>query len=251
MPDAVDLLAADGLFVTRDGLPILRDVGLHVAAGEAVAVLGGNGSGKSTLIRTLVGLIPHQAGSVELFGTPLADFHDWARVGYVPQHSALNVTNATVREIVSSGRLAHRKPFQWLGAEDRTAVADALHLVELSDRARWPFAKLSGGQKQRALIARALATQPDLLIMDEPFAGVDLHSQDGLAALLDRLRAAGLGFAVVLHEVGPMAGVLDRFVTLCDGRLVDDHTHTAHDCDPDPIEDSGVGLVEPISGGIR
>lgn len=249
MAEPRDLLVADGLYVSRDGLPILRDVSLRVSAGEAVAVLGGNGSGKSTLIRTVVGLIPHQKGTVSLLGTPLEQFRDWARVGYVPQHSALNVTNATVKEIVTSGRLSHRRPFQWFSGADKAAVASALELVELSDRARWPFTKLSGGQKQRTLIARALAAEPDLLIMDEPFAGVDLHSQAELAALLGRLRANGLGLAVVLHEIGPMADVVDRFVTLCDGRVVDDHLHTAHDCDPTVDDASTVGLNDPLSSG--
>ncbi|HMQ64871.1 MAG TPA: ABC transporter ATP-binding protein [Arachnia sp.] len=247
---ASDLVDAEGVYVSLDGMPILRDVDVRVAPGEAVALLGGNGSGKSTLIRTLLGLIPHQEGRISLLGEPLAQFHDWRRVGYVPQTSAINVANATVREIVSSGRLAHRHPFRWATAEDRAAMADALEQVGLAGRAQWPFAALSGGQKQRVLIARALATRPDLMVMDEPLAGVDLHSQAGLAQLLGGLRDAGLGLLVVLHERGPMGDVLDRTVTLCDGRVVpDEHTHAAEECGP-PAEPSAVGLVDPIAGVI-
>jgi zinc transport system ATP-binding protein len=129
-------------------------------------------------------------------------------------------------------------------------MADALEQVGLAGRAQWPFAALSGGQKQRVLIARALATRPDLLVMDEPLAGVDLHSQAGLAQLLGGLRDGGLGLLVVLHERGPMGDVLDRTITLCDGRVVtDEHAHAADDCLP-PAEPSAVGLVDPIAGAI-
>ncbi len=243
------LLAADSLYVSLDGMPILRDVSLHVAASEAVAVLGGNGSGKTTLIRATTGLVPHQEGSVELFGLPIGQFHDWQRLGYVPQHAAMNVSHATVREVVSSGRLSHLKPFQPRRSSDRKAIAEALEQVGLGDRAHWPFRTLSGGQKQRALIARALASKPELLVMDEPFAGVDLHSQGGLSQLLADLRDQGLGLAIVLHELGALAEVLDRSITLCDGRMVDDeHSVGATlDCAP-TTEPSLVGLEHPLAG---
>lgn len=245
------LLDAQRIYVSLGGLPILRDVSLQVGAGEAIAILGGNGSGKTTTIRAVLGLTPIQEGSVKLFGTELNSFHEWDRVGYVPQHSTLNVSNATVREIVSSGRLSHRKVFQFLTQEDRLQVTRALELVGLSDRARWPFTNLSGGQKQRVLIARALASEPELLIMDEPLAGVDLHSQEGLAQLLGELRDDGLGLAIVLHEQGPLAGVLDRWVTLCDGRVVTSEVHGATDCAPFTRDSSTLGLRDPFAGSRR
>lgn len=243
------LLSADSLYVSLGGMPILRDVSLHVGASEAVAVLGGNGSGKTTLIRAAVGLVPHQKGSVELFGTPISKFHDQQRLGYVPQHAAMHVQHATVGEVVASGRLSHMKPFQPRGRADREAIREALDQVNLTDRAKWPFHTLSGGQKQRALIARALASRPELLVMDEPFAGVDLHSQSGLAQLLGDLRAQGLGMAIVLHELGAMESVLDRSITLCDGRMVDDeHSPGAtFDCLPDTAP-SAIGLRHPLTG---
>lgn len=243
------LLVADSLYVALGGMPILRDVSLTVGPSEAVAVLGGNGSGKTTLIRTVTGLVPHQKGTVELFGTPIARLHDWHRLGYVPQHAAMHVTHATVGEVVSSGRLSHLKPFQPKRRSDRSAIRNALDQVGLADRSRWPFRTLSGGQKQRALIARALASQPELLLMDEPFAGVDLHSQVGLAQLLAQLRDDGLGMAVVLHELGAMKDVLDRSITLCDGRMVDeDHpADAAPDCQPE-LDASLVGLEHPLAG---
>lgn len=244
---AADPLDARGLYVSLDGMPILRDISIRVGSGEAVALLGGNGSGKSTLVKTLLGLIAYQEGAVELFGQPLGGFTDWWRVGYVPQHSAITVPNATVREVAASGRLAHRKPFQWLGRADKLARDEALEVVGLADRAHWPFGALSGGQKQRVLIARALSSHPELLVMDEPLAGVDLHSQAGLAHLLGRLRDDGMALLVVLHELGPMAPVLSRSVTLCDGRVVEDEHPYSHDCAPDEVDSSSFGITDPIS----
>ena len=238
VPDAETLVTAEGIHVFLGGLPILKDVSLRVHAREAVAILGPNGSGKTTLLRTLVALTPFQQGSLELFGTPIRWFRDWHRIGYVPQHATLNVQNAPVREVVTSGRLAHRGAFRWFTRTDRAIVAEALDRVGLADRARWPFAPLSGGQKQRVLIARALATRPDLLVMDEPLAGVDLEGQAVLTRLLGELRDDGLGVAVVLHELEPMAGVLDRTIRLRDGRVVtcaDDVARTPQPRPDDPV----------------
>ena len=220
VPEGEALVTAEGIHVFLGGLPILRDINLRIRAREAVAIVGPNGSGKTTLLRTLVALTPFQQGSLELFGTPLRRFRDWHRVGYVPQHATLNVQNATVREVVTSGRLAHRGAFRWFTRADRAIVAEALERVGLADRARWPFAPLSGGQKQRVLIARALATRPDLLVMDEPLAGVDLEGQTVLARLLGEFRDDGLGVVLVLHELETMAGVLDRIVQLRDGQVM-------------------------------
>lgn len=220
VPEAEALVTAEGIHVFLGGLPILKDVSLRIRAREAVAILGPNGSGKTTLLRTLVALTPFQQGSLELFGTPIRRFRDWHRIGYVPQHATLNVQNATVREVVTSGRLAHRGAFRWFTRTDRAIVAEALERVGMADRARWPFAPLSGGQKQRVLIARALAARPDLLIMDEPLAGVDLEGQTILARLLGELRDDGLGVVLVLHELETMAGVLDRIIRLRNGQVV-------------------------------
>ncbi|RRD07416.1 ATP-binding cassette domain-containing protein [Arachnia propionica] len=240
-------MTAEGLYVALGGLPILRDVGIHVDAGEAVAILGPNGSGKTTLLRTLVGLNSFQQGRLTLFETPVQRFRQWHRVGYVPQHSSLQVHNATVHEVVLMGRLAHHRPFGWFSRKDREIVQEALSTVGLADRAGWPFAPLSGGQKQRVLIARALATQPELLVMDEPLAGVDLDSQASLATLLGSLRDQGLGLAVVLHETTTMVEVLDREIRMCDGRVV---THTDPPSpSPTPVRPgSPIGLEDPLGG---
>ncbi|MGW1132625.1 metal ABC transporter ATP-binding protein [Streptomyces griseoluteus] len=204
------------------GRPVLRGIDLSVRPGEVVALLGANGSGKSTAVRTAIAQVPATSGAVELFGTPLRSFRDWARVGYVPQRtSAAGGVPATVSEIVSSGRLA-RTRFGFFRKADREAVERALELVGMADRAGDSVTALSGGQHQRVLIARALVSEPELLIMDEPMAGVDLASQEVLAATLREQVATGATVLLVLHELGPLEPLIDRAVVLRDGCVLHD-----------------------------
>ena len=200
---------------------MLRQVNLDVSEGEVVALLGANGSGKSTLIRAAIGLVPLDAGEVELFGTPLSRFRAWHRLGYVPQHSrAVAGVPATVQEVVMSGRLSRRPLVGLARRADHDAVAGAVSRVGLLDRLRSPLAELSGGQQQRALIARALAGDADLLVMDEPTSGVDHDNQESLAALLGGLVNDGASILLVAHELGPMRDLVDRVVVLDDGLVV-------------------------------
>jgi zinc transport system ATP-binding protein len=199
------------------GRPVLHGVDLAVARGEVVALLGANGSGKSTAVRAVIGQVRLASGTWELFGTPGARFRQWARVGYVPQRTtAAGGVPATVREVVSSGRLA-RTRLRPPSRADRAAVDRAIGLVGLADRARDSVDALSGGQHQRVLIARALAAEPELLIMDEPMAGVDLASQDVLADTLREQVAAGTTVLLVLHELGALEPLIDRAVVLREG----------------------------------
>ncbi|MFJ4921849.1 metal ABC transporter ATP-binding protein [Streptomyces sp. NPDC088725] len=208
--------------------PVLRGLDLTVRRGEVVALLGANGSGKSTAVRSVIGQVPLSGGEISLFSTPLRRFRDWARVGYVPQRTtAASGVPATVREVVSSGRLSRRK-LRRPGKADREAVQRAIELVGLADRARDSVGALSGGQHQRVLIARALAAAPELLIMDEPMAGVDLASQEILAATLRDQVAAGTTVLLVLHELGPLEPLIDRTVVLRDGGVVYDGPPVAH-----------------------
>ena len=219
-PAAVD---AVDLTVAFNGRSTLRQVSVRVAQGEVVALLGANGSGKSTLVRTLVGLVPAQAGEIALYGTPLARFKDWHRIGYVPQRiTAVSAVPATVREVVSSGRLARRGLGRPLTQTDHKAVGAALHTVGLGTRAGDSVGTLSGGQQQRVLIARALAGEPDLLVLDEPLAGVDLTTQRLLAETLRRLVSDGTTILLVAHELGPLNGLIGRTVVLRHGSVVHD-----------------------------
>ncbi|MGC3955505.1 MAG: ATP-binding cassette domain-containing protein [Propionicimonas sp.] len=220
-------IRAAGLGVLLGGVPIVRDVDLEIGQGEAVAILGNNGSGKTTLMRALIGLIPHR-GEIELFGTRLAEFRDWNRLGYVPQRSGIMVQQATAREVVASGRLGHRRPFWPESAADKQAISHALAAVDLTDRARDRFVRLSGGQQQRVLIARALASGARLMLWDEPLAGVDHVTQNLLADVARRLVADGVTVVMVLHELGPFADVIDRAIFIQDGRVVPHRPDAGH-----------------------
>ncbi|MFB6833761.1 metal ABC transporter ATP-binding protein [Streptomyces hydrogenans] len=216
------VISVRGATAALGARPVLRGVDLTVGRGEVVALLGANGSGKSTAVRAVIGQVPLTGGTIELFGTPRKRFRHWARVGYVPQRTtAAAGVPATIREVVSSGRLARRR-FGWTTRADRDAVERAIALVGLADRAKDSVSALSGGQHQRVLIARALASEPELLIMDEPMAGVDLASQEILAATLREQVAGGTSVLLVLHELGPLEPLIDRAVVLRDGCVVHD-----------------------------
>lgn len=214
--------AAD-VAVSISGRPVLRGIDLVVHEGEFIALMGANGSGKSTLVRAMTGLRPLAAGQVRLFGTPLEDFRQRERIGYVPQRAtATGGVPASVREVVASGRLTRRPMLRPAGRADRRAVDDALEVVGLADRAGEGVATLSGGQQQRVLIARALAGEPELFFLDEPTAGVDLPNQQALADALGILSARGATVVLVAHELGPMAPLVDRAIVMRDGRITYD-----------------------------
>lgn len=202
---------------------VVRDIDLSIGSGEAVAVLGSNGSGKTTLARGLLGLARVLGGHVEVLGAPVGGLREPGRVGYVPQrHTVSGAVPATVREVVGVGRLARLGLLRRLGRADRAAVGEAVAAVGLADRLDDPVASLSGGQQRRVLVARALAAEPELLIMDEPTAGVDAANQEALAAVLARISATGTTLVVVTHETAPLAGVLRRAVVVDHGRIAHD-----------------------------
>ena len=244
-----------GAAVSLGGRPIVRDVDLTIERGEVVAVLGANGSGKSTLVKAMVGLHPLSHGQVSLFGTPLGGFRAWQRLGYVPQRSTIaQGIPSTVAEVVASGRLSRRRPFVPAGRADREAVARALETVGLTARARHTVSTLSGGQQQRVLIARTLAGEPDLLVLDEPNAGVDLANQEAIADTLATLITAGATVVVVLHELGPFADLIHRAVVLRDGRAVYDGPPghpAAHTHEHDPAHHHGSAVAPMLRPQVR
>jgi zinc transport system ATP-binding protein len=209
--------------VVLSGRPILRGIDLRVDPGEVVAVLGANGSGKSTLVRAMLGLAPLRSGTVELFGAPLERFREWRRIGFVPQRTTASTgVPASVGEVVAAGRLAHRRPLQPMRRADKEAVRRALDAVGIADRVRSRVSTLSGGQQQRVLIARALAGEPELLVLDEPTAGVDLASQEVFAEVLTELTGRGTTVLLVAHEMGPLESLIRRTVVMHDGRVAYD-----------------------------
>jgi zinc transport system ATP-binding protein len=203
----------DVSFAYRGGPPALEGVSLSVEQGAFVGIAGPNGGGKTTLLRLALGLERPATGRVLVFGRPPGT-RGTPRIGYLAQRAQLaSGTPVTVRELVEAGRLAVRGPFGPLRAPDRAAVAQAIERVGLGDRADAPLRTLSGGMQQRAFIAKALATEPALLALDEPTTGVDAESQESLAVLLAELRSElGVTILYVSHEFGAVEHVVSRLV---------------------------------------
>ncbi|MGF9662401.1 metal ABC transporter ATP-binding protein [Arthrobacter crystallopoietes] len=212
-------VAVRGLRVELGGSAVLDGINLSIRRGETVAVLGSNGSGKSTLVKSLLGLVPPASGRVEVFGA--AGRLPWRRIGYVPQRmGASSGVPATAAEVVAAGLLDHRRlrPGRWAGRRS----LEALEQVGLRDRAAESVQVFSGGQQQRVLIARALVREPDLLILDEPLAGMDRESREALARTLAALQARGTAVLLVLHDLGELAALIRRAVVLTEGRIAYD-----------------------------
>lgn len=188
---------------------VLDRVTLDVAPGEYVGLIGPNGSGKTTLLKLLLGLLPMpRTGTALLFGRPVQEFRDWWRIGYVAQKAASfnSAFPATVEEVVITGRAARRGLFRRYTGEDRQAVSSALDRVGLLPLGGRLIGRLSGGQQQRVFIARALVSNPDLLILDEPTVGVDVQAEQQFYQLIRDLREQmGLTVVLVSHDVGAVA----------------------------------------------
>jgi len=201
-------------FGYRPGQRVLENVSLSLGEGEFVAVAGPNGGGKTTLMRILLGLERPSAGSALLYEEPAHRFSHRRALGYLAQRSQVGGdAPATVREVVSAGRLASGRLVGRLRREDRERVAEAIGRVGLTAVADAPLRTLSGGMQQRTFIAKALAGEPSLLVLDEPTTGVDAESQESLAELLATLhRELGVTIVYVSHEFGAVEHHVERLV---------------------------------------
>ena len=220
---AVTIELRDVTFGYAPGRPVLEHVDLVVGDGEFVAVAGPNGGGKTTLLRLALGLEQPDSGTALLFGDQASRCSRRHEIGYVAQRTSLGgEAPATVREVVAAGRLAAGGLLGPLRQADRALVDEAVARVGLAARSRSPLRTLSGGMQQRAFIAKALAAQPSLLVLDEPTTGVDVASQESLAALLDELhRELGVTIVYVSHEFGAVESFVERLVLVRGGILFD------------------------------
>jgi zinc transport system ATP-binding protein len=221
MPLAVELRGVS--FAYPGGQPVLRDVDLAVSPGEFVAIAGPNGGGKTTLLRITLGLERPSSGETKLFGEPASSFSRRETLGYLAQRSQLNIeAPATVREVVAAGRLAAGGLIGPLRRRERAIVDESIERVGLTALASRPLRQLSGGQQQRAFIAKALAGEPSLLVLDEPTAGVDAPAQEALAGLLARLhQELGVTILYVSHEFGAVEHHVQRLVLVRGGIVFD------------------------------
>ncbi len=199
------------------GVDILSQISLEIFHGEYIAIIGPNGGGKTTLIRMLLGLEKPSSGEVRLFGKKLKNFKEWYKIGFVPQRASLVDENfpATVEDIVKMGRIANRGIFAGFSNEDAKIVEDAMFKMDIVDLKEKMVGTLSGGQSQRVMIARALASNPEILILDEPNTGVDMVSQQRFYKLLAKLnKEEKITIVFITHDIGVIADDIGRLFTI-------------------------------------
>lgn len=210
----MSLLDIRDVTVTYGDVQALRGARLAVDAGSVCGLVGMNGSGKSTLFKAVMGVAP-ASGSVTIDGMAPKAARKAGVVSYVPQREDIDFSfPVSVRDVVAQGRYGRLGFTRRLRAEDRAAVDEALERVELTDLAHRQIGNLSGGQRKRAFVARGLAQGAKLLLLDEPFAGVDKRSETMLVALLRELRDAGAGILVSTHDLANLADLADTAVLL-------------------------------------
>jgi len=187
---------------------VLEDISFALHKGDYLGIIGPNGGGKTTLLKIMLGLLKPTSGTIKLFGHDIDKFKDWSKIGYVPQKVAYFDNNfpATVEEVVAMGRFAKRGLFHLPTRGDQKKVHDALEQVDMVQYRQKQVGDLSGGQQQRVFIARALATEPEVIFLDEPTVGVDVKTQEQFYELLKKLnKTLDLTLVLVSHELDVVA----------------------------------------------
>ncbi len=210
------IIELDHVDVAFQDVLVLDDVCLRVAAGSFLAVIGPNGAGKTTLLQVILGLVRPAGGDVRVFGKSTSELDgERRRIGYVPQIMSVDINfPVSVGEVVLMGRYGRMGLFRRPSAADREAAGKAMKRVGIADLADRPIRRLSGGQRQRAFLARALANEPDLLLLDEPTTGVDAASTESLYELLRDLHTDGITMLVVSHDVGVVASYVEGVICI-------------------------------------
>jgi ABC-type Mn2+/Zn2+ transport system ATPase subunit len=204
------------------GPSVLDSVSFTVQPGERVAIVGPNGAGKSTLFKVIVGLMPHRSGDVRVHGHSHRA-GDCPSIGYVPQRESVDWRfPLSVLDVVVTGTIREVGWLRWPGRRQRQAGLEALAQVGLAELAGRPIADLSGGQQQRVFIARALAQQADVLLLDEPFGGVDVEAREAVFAILDDLRRRDVTVLLSTHDLEMATSRFDRLVLLNRRLIADD-----------------------------
>lgn len=209
------VISLQNVWVRYNNNVILEDVSLSVNEGEIVSIVGPNGSGKSTLLRTMMGFKEPYRGTVTVLGRP-PQKAPRGSIGYLPQKSAVDFTMpVNVFDVVAMARYAGKSMFERLTGQDRERISEVLRQVEMADKTGHHFGSLSEGQKQRVMIARALAVQPKILLLDEPSTGLDALAQDNFYQMLLSLRTSlNLAIVMVSHDIGTVSSIVDRLACL-------------------------------------
>ena len=210
MPAAVTV---QDLSVAYDRKRVLSNIFLEIDQGHRYGILGPNGSGKSTLLKSILGLIDDYTGRIEVLGRPVEEVR--RRVVYVPQRSEIDFTfPATVRDVVLMGRFPHKRVFQRMNEEDHRLAEEAMTELGILNLQHRQIGELSGGQQQRTFLARALTQQADILLLDEPFVGVDIPTEEKIIEVLRRLSTTGKTLLVVHHDLQAVPEYFDHVVLL-------------------------------------
>lgn len=217
-----------------NGQKILEHISFAILPGDYCAIIGPNGGGKTTLIRLLLGLEKPTKGEVKLFGQPLNRFKRWHKIGYVPQRASQLDQNfpATVLEVVKMGRTANKGLFARTTQADRDAIEEAMLKMNVAHLREKLIGELSGGQRQRVMIARALASKPEVLILDEPNTGVDVVSQQRFYKLLKELNdKEKMTIVFITHDIGVIADDIGRLFTVNQNLLTCNNPKEAISCE--------------------
>lgn len=191
----------------------LDQVSVSINAGKITGIIGPNGSGKSTFLKSILGIIPAKSGTVTFFGSSLEQYR--SKIAYVPQRESIDWDfPITVEEVVAMGRIRLKKWWSRTTLADKELVKETLKKVQLSEFSTRQIGQLSGGQQQRVFLARALAQEAELIIMDEPFVGIDMASQESILAIVQKLRDSGKTVVIVHHDLSVVARYFDDVVLL-------------------------------------
>jgi manganese transport system ATP-binding protein len=222
-PQVTPALSISGVSVYYGEVHALEDVNITIAPGRICGLIGMNGSGKSTLFKTIMGLVRPDSGTVAISGGTPAQARKKGLVSYVPQSEDVDWSfPVSVRDVAMTGRYGHQNFIRRASRADKEAVAHALEQVELTELADRQIGRLSGGQRKRAFVARGIAQEADVLLLDEPFAGVDKKSEATIITLLTKLAAEGKTILVSTHDLGSLGTFCDEAVLLNKTVLVQD-----------------------------
>lgn len=236
-----------GINFEYDGMSVLEDINLVIERGDFLGIIGPNGSGKTTLLKIMLGIIKTKQGTIKLFGEDIRSFKDWHRIGYVPQHAINFDVNfpASVFEVVSMGRFSKKGLLRKLGEKDIQIINEALEIVGLKEYKDKRAGELSGGEKQRVFIARALASEPELLILDEPTAGVDVRVQKEFYDFLEKLnKERKITLVLVTHDIGTITSRVGKLA--CMNKKLFPECHPEEFFEGIPIE--GMKVVHHLHG---
>ena len=215
----------EGLEMAYHGHVVLESLSVDLPRGELIGIIGPNGSGKTTLLKGILGLISKQKGTVLFFQKPIDAVRN--QIAYVPQRESVDWDfPASVYDVVAMGRLNPKKMWQRLSAQDKQIISDSISQVGLESLVHRQIGQLSGGQQQRVFLARALAQQADLILMDEPFVGIDMASQESILSVLQALRNEGKTIVMVHHDLSAVATYFDSVLLLNNKKVAFGATRT-------------------------